>query len=279
MTAAGRDLKERWAADGYAFPVPLLEPQEAGALLTAVRRHKEISHRVGGRLAQRWNSPKIHLLAPWADRLVRDDRLLDVATRLIGPDLLVWSTTVFVRRAGSAERLAWHQDALHYGWANPHGTAVRVWLALTAAGPENGTMRFLPGPHNHALVPHRLRAGRAADGLEADIAVDEESAVEVRLRPGQASLHGPTTVHSSGPSAAAADRVCFAVDYISPALRQLPGADSALLVRGSAAAGTFALEEPPEHEYSAASLRRFQEAVALRDEHFRAVARAAAEAG
>jgi non-heme Fe2+,alpha-ketoglutarate-dependent halogenase len=276
VTAVGQDLREQWTEQGYVFPVPLLEPAEAGDLVAAVYRHEGISRRVGGRVAQRWNSPKIHLLAPWANRLVRDDRLLDVVTDLIGPDILVWSTTVFRRRAGSVERLAWHQDALHYGWVNPRGTAVRVWLALTEANPENGTMRFLPGSHNKALVPHRRSAASAVQGLEVDIEVDEESAVDVRLRPGQASLHTPTTVHSSGTSAAAADRVCFAVDYISPELRQRPRPDSAMRVRGRAIPGSFALEEPPEREYSASSLRRFHEAVVLRDEHFLAVTRSAA---
>ncbi|TDE32732.1 phytanoyl-CoA dioxygenase family protein [Actinomadura sp. 6K520] len=271
MTSVALDLRERWLADGYAFPVPLLPPDEAAGLLAAVRRHEEISRRVGGRVAQRWNSPKIHLLAPWADALVRDERLLDVVTRLIGPDVLVWSTTVFTRPAGSTERLAWHQDALHYGWVNPRGTAVRVWLALTGTTRENGTMRFLPGPHNRELVPHRPSGG--AHGLEVDMELDEAAGVDVLLAPGEASVHTPTTVHSSGPSAAAADRVCFAIDYISPALRQLPAPDSALLVRGRAAPGSFALEEPPGSEYGAAALRGFHEAVLARDRHFVAVSR------
>jgi len=276
MTADVATVAKLWAAHGYAFPVPMLERDEAAGLLAAVRRHEEISRRVGGRVAQRWNSPKIHLLAPWADRLVRDNRLLDVVTALIGPDVLVWSTTVFHRRAGSAERLAWHQDALHYGWENPRNTAVRVWLALTEATAENGTMRFLPGPHNCALVAHRKNAAYPGHGLEVDITVDEAAAVEVRLRPGQASLHGPTTVHSSGPSVAETDRVCFAVDYVSPALRQRPGADGAMLVRGRAGTSPFRPEEPPDGEYSAAGLRRFHEAVGLRDAHLLAVVRGAA---
>ncbi|MFC5744683.1 phytanoyl-CoA dioxygenase family protein [Actinomadura rugatobispora] len=271
MTGAAQDLRERLLADGYAFPVPVLRPEEAAELLAAVRRHEQISRRVGGRVAQRWNSPKLHLLAPWADRLVRDERLLDMVTGIIGPDVLVWSTTVFTRPAGGAGRLAWHQDALHYGWTNPRGNAVRVWLALTGTTRENGTMRFLPGPHNSELVPHRASGGPY--GLEVDMDIDEAAGVDVLLAPGEASLHTPTTVHSSGPSTATTDRVCFAIDYISPALRQLPAPDSALLVRGSATPGSFALEEPPDSEYGAAGLRRFHEAVLVRDKHFAAVGR------
>jgi ectoine hydroxylase-related dioxygenase (phytanoyl-CoA dioxygenase family) len=274
---AAATVRDHLLADGFHFPVDLLEPEEAAALADAVRRHETISRKVGGRIAQRWNSPKIHLLAPWADRLVRDDRVLDVVEALIGPDILVWSTNVFWRRAGSAERLAWHQDALHYGWENVAGTVVRLWLALTGTSHENGTMRFLRGPHNQVLVPHRwgTEPESWAHGLEVDIEVDEAQAVDVELRAGQGSFHRPTTVHSSGPSTATSDRICFAVDYFSPALRQVPRPDSAMVVRGDGAASGFRPETPPSTEFGAESLRGFHEAVALRDQHFLAVTRAA----
>lgn len=268
MSESGYDeSRGSWLSEGCYFPVDLLEPGEAAAVVAQVRRYRSITERFGGRFGQRWDSPKIHLVAPWADRLVRDQRILDLVTALIGPDLLVWSTNVFWRRGHSAEALAWHQDALHYGWADAAGRTVRLWLALTETTVANGTMLFLPGPHNRSLLPHRMAADAEAwlRGLEVDMDVDETAAVAVRLRAGQGSLHHGTTVHSSGPSTADAGRICFAVDYITPRVRPEPGPDSAMLVHGQDTAGHYILEGAPREEFGSVELEQFRQAIAIRD--------------
>jgi hypothetical protein len=263
-------VKETWDRDGFCFPVDLITEAEAAQYAEQVRRYELITRKAGGNLAQRWNAPKIHLLAPWADALVRDERLLDVASSLIGPDLLVWSTNLFWRRGQSDDELAWHQDALHYGWENVQGSTVRFWVALTPTNRANGTMRFAKGAHNHALVPHR-RGKSLFVGLEVDLEILEADTVDVVLRPGQGSLHQGATVHSSGPSSVDADRICFAIDYIAPSVRPVPGPDSAMLVRGRDTSGYYTLETPPAKEFDSAAIRQFHEAVAIRDRRLVAV--------
>ena len=42
--------------------------------------------------------------------------------------------------------------------ADPH-FIVTVWLPLTAATPENGCLRVMPGVHKQGLLRHRTKAG------------------------------------------------------------------------------------------------------------------------
>ena len=72
-----------------------------------------------------------YLILPWAARMARDPRILDVVEDLIGPDILIWTSTFFIKEPGSPMVAAWHQDATYYGLDPVEPIA--VWLALTEA--------------------------------------------------------------------------------------------------------------------------------------------------
>ncbi|BCL30472.1 phytanoyl-CoA dioxygenase family protein [Streptomyces aurantiacus] len=277
MTAPLKDQDvARFHNDGYHFPVPVLTGSEAEETLGAVGRYRKRTAEAGGALARHWDHPKMHLVADWADRLVRDDRLVDIAEQLVGPDVLVWSTSLFTRAARSQDNLTWHQDAPYYGWQGWQGSVVRVWLALTPTTRENGTMRYAPMTHRQGLLPHRFEGTSPAElrrGERTDIAVDDSSAVDVVLTAGQCALHTPATVHCSGASVSEQGRVCFAVDYIAPTVAPTGGPDSALLVRGHDTTGHYELEEPLRTAFGAAEIQRFERATEIRFRRLGAVIR------
>jgi len=80
---------ERYRRDGFYFPIPVLAPGEARE-----RRRRleavEATHggQIGGELRQ-----KPHLLFTWLADLVRHPPILDAVEAVLGPNLLVWSTT------------------------------------------------------------------------------------------------------------------------------------------------------------------------------------------
>ncbi|WIM96431.1 phytanoyl-CoA dioxygenase family protein [Actinoplanes oblitus] len=234
-------------SDGFVFPHDGLTTGECARYLAAFDQYdREASERGGLRAAFR-HFPKIHLLAPWADELIRHPAVLSAVSRLLGPDLLVWSTNVFVREPGSTSGMAWHQDALHYSLKGFHTGAVRVWLALTPADLRNGAMRFSRGSHRAGIVGHRTGADRAAIrsvGLEIDVEIDEDTVVPAILGQGQFSMHHMAVAHCSGGNATTADRVGFAIDYLRPDVAPVGGPDGAMLVNGTDTHGNFELESP-----------------------------------
>jgi hypothetical protein len=98
------------------------------------------------------NRVKPYLLFPWAAELVRHASILDLVEAVIGPDILVFHTTVWLKPPRSENYVPWHQDATYFGLAPfEHITA---WVALTPSRPESGCVRVIPGSHHKGRLAH-----------------------------------------------------------------------------------------------------------------------------
>lgn len=231
-----------YAETGYRFPIRVFDEAEAAYLLGELRRSEALA---GGQLTGRMNQ-KPHLLFPWMDALVRHPAVLDAVESVIGPDILCWGSQFFIKGAGDAAYVSWHQDGNYWGLSS--ADVVTAWIALTPSTPLSGNMRVVPGTHTKP-VPHDDTF--AADNLlsrgqEIAAVVNEADAVDITLAPGEMSLHHVLIVHGSEPNRATWPRIGFAVRYVPTHVRQLSGErDSALLVRGVDHLGHFDHEVPP----------------------------------
>ncbi len=238
-------LASAYKADGYVSPVDILDEGEAAVLLQDLQSAEaEVADD-----RQRLSMLRAYTsrLLPSFDGLIRHPRLIEAVSPLIGPDLLVWGTSLFIKDAGSPSYVSWHQD-LNY-WGLDGEDEVTAWVALTPATVENGCMRFIPGSHRIKAVEHVdtfARDNLLSRGQELAVMVDESAAVDVVLRAGQASLHHGHLFHASGPNRTAGRRVGVAIRYISPAMRQTNGARLlASHVNGHDDYGHFEVAPPP----------------------------------
>ena len=145
---------EGYARDGFLSPVAALTREEAGAFL---QKLDAFEGSVGGLLTSaetdaRYRS-RTHVLLSWVHSLVSHPAILDAVEDLIGPNILVYTSTWFIKEPESAAIAAWHQDATYFG-LRPY-VHVTAWLALTDATAENGCMEFLPASHRGGQRPHR----------------------------------------------------------------------------------------------------------------------------
>jgi hypothetical protein len=250
--------RERYYRDGFYFPIRVLTPGEALAIrgrLEAV----EAAH--GGRLGSELRQ-KPHLLFTWLADLVRHPAILDAVEALLGPDLLVWSSSFFIKEARDPAFVSWHQDATYWGLSEPD--VVTAWVAITEATVENGAMRMVPGSHGEQLdhrdtfAPHNL----LSRGQEIAVAVDEARGIDVVLGAGEMSLHHVRMVHGSPANRSGDRRIGLAIRYIPTSIRQLAGDDSALLVRGVDEYGHFAPEQPPVADLAPAARAHHAEVIA-----------------
>ena len=203
------------------------------------------SGRTGGN--RRGNMQKLYLLLNWVNELVRQPRILDAVEDILGPDLLCWQTTFFIKDPGAKGYVSWHQDATYWGLSSPD--VCTAWLALSPATLESGAMKVAPGTHKLSQLPHEdtfnpdnlLTRGQE---LKADI--DHGNVVDLLLDPGEISLHHIMLAHASEPNRSNDRRIGLAIRYIAPHVRQATGVpDSAMLVRGEDKFGNFELETPP----------------------------------
>jgi hypothetical protein len=243
----------RYRRDGFYFPIPALSAAEAGEYRA---RLEDVERAHGGRLGGQLRQ-KVHLLFTWLDRLIRDPRILDPVEDVLGPNLLCWSSSFFVKDAGDSAFVSWHQDSTYWGLSEPD--VLTAWVAFTESSVESGAMRMVPGTHTEQ-VAHRdtfARDNLLSRGQEIAVEVDESRAVDVVLHPGEMSLHHVRMFHGSPPNRSADRRIGYAIRYVPTYVRQIsPVRDSATLVRGVDEYGHFDLEEPPAADLDPAACER-----------------------
>ena len=253
--AVGRDpLVERYEADGFYFPIPVIGESEAAAQLARV-----VLVEKAGKLRSRFLRNKAHLAFRFIDELARTPAILDCVERILGPDILLWGSSCFVKAPRSPSYVSWHQD-LNY-WGLDGTDEVSAWLALSASNEGNGCMRFVPGSHRRGAFMHRdsfAEDNMLSRGQELAVEVDEDEAVPVYLEPGEISLHHGRMFHSSGPNRSDGWRIGLALRYITTSTRQVVGErDFAQLVRGEDRYGHFDALPRPRDDYDVAAMRRF----------------------
>src|SRR5438876_4586266 len=240
---------ESYERDGFLSPNVALTSREAADFRRKLAAFEET---VGGPLTSegtdaRYRS-RTHVLLSWVHSLVRHPAILDAVEDLIGPDILVYTSTWFIKDPESAAIAAWHQDATYFG-LRPY-VHVTPWLALTDATAENGCMEFLPGSHARGQLPHRAgvvpgSVNRAGQAITVD--VDDAPAVCAPLRAGEFSLHHTLCLHRSPPNRSSWRRIGLAISYVPTHVQHLgvKHKTPAMLVRGVDTFGHFALEPTP----------------------------------
>jgi hypothetical protein len=219
----------RYRRDGYHFPIEVLSEAETRTLRSKLEAYERSS---GGPIAGDMRH-KPHLYLTFLSDLIHHPRILDAVEDVLGPNLLCWSTSFFIKEASDAGFVSWHQDATYWGLSSPD--VMTVWVAFTPANLLNGCMMFMPGSHEGQLehVDTFDKNNLLSRGQEIAVKVDESKGVAVELKPGQASLHHVLLAHGSAPNKSADRRIGFAIRYIPTHVKQAVGArDSATLVRG-----------------------------------------------
>ncbi len=241
----------QYHARGYHSPVPVMSAAEAGVLRARLEAFEAASGPLAGKLRH-----KPHLLFTWLAELIRHPRILDTIEDVLGPDILCWGTSFFIKDAGTTNFVSWHQDSTY--WGLDPADVITAWVAFSDSNAENGAMRVIPGTHKMDQVPHNdtfSPDNLLSRGQEVMVDVDASQAVMMPLRAGEMSLHHVRLIHGSDPNPSAQRRIGFAIRYIPTYVRQVAGShDSATLVRGTDRYGHFVAEERPDADMSDSAL-------------------------
>jgi non-heme Fe2+,alpha-ketoglutarate-dependent halogenase len=216
--------------DGYVFPVPVLDAAEVAAL----RGELEAWEQAHGAPIDFPEKSKSYLLFNWADRLVHHPRILDAVEDLIGPDILVYHSTLFLKEAQTPAFVRWHQDSTYF-YLEPHAH-VTAWVALSDAHERAGCMQAIIGSHRWGAMAHDDVPGphnmiRRGQGISAGL--DGATGTPMPVLAGQMSLHHTDLVHSSAGNRHTDRRIGYAISYIPAHVRPVGATrPSALRVRG-----------------------------------------------
>jgi Phytanoyl-CoA dioxygenase (PhyH) len=229
--------------DGFFAPLDVFSAAEVGRL----RQQLEAFERSlpPGPVAPR-DRRKLHVRLPWMRDLVEDPRLLDSVEGVLGPDILVFTSTFFIKEAESDAIAAWHQDATFFGLEPPE--LIAAWIALSDASIAAGCMRFVAGSHRWGQLRHAANSVAASVNAGAQSiaeAFESGSSVHAPLAAGQVSLHHSLTVHDSAPNWTGDRRIGLSISYLPASVRRDGMRLSATLVRGTDRFGHFDPEPDP----------------------------------
>jgi hypothetical protein len=239
---------KRFAVEGILYPVPVLNPQEVAHYRTQIL---QFENAFAGKLPARLTG-ETHLHFPWAYELATQPHVLDVAEDLLGPDLLIHSTTMFHKPAGSGSYASWHQDGYFMELSEPN--FITIWIALTPSNTSNGCVRVLPGTHLLSKIDHSKSAISSTNllgsGLQVNQDFDLSTARDVVLSPGELSVHHVYTVHGSEPNHSDQDRIGFVVKLLPARVKQKFPHFEVVKARGEDRFGHWKhLKQPPMGDF------------------------------
>lgn len=247
--------------NGYVAPISVLAADDVARLRAELERYeKSVGHRIDFP-----EKSKSYLLFKWADELVHHPKILDAVEDLIGPDILVYHSTTWIKEAQTPAYVLWHQDGKYFH-LEPH-LHVTAWIALSDASIESGCVHVLPGSHKWRDFEHEDDLGewnmiKRGQGIKDRF--DGETGVPMPLKAGEMSLHHTDLVHCSRSNDGDDRRIGLGISYIPSSVGQYgkPKA-TALLVRGRERPGEFEQEQRLEVEMSDQTLARHAHSVSL----------------
>lgn len=138
-----------------------------------------------------------HKVSEVAARAMLAPRVVDVLTRVVGPNVKAMQSMLFVKSEGKPGQ-PWHQDEHFIPTRDRSLTA--AWIALDDATIENGCLWVLPGSHRRGvLYPDREQDDDRFDcSIEAyDFPYRDEDAVPVEVPAGAAVIFNGYLLHRS----------------------------------------------------------------------------------
>ena len=214
------DQSKDYEDNGYISPIDILSKDEANE----IREEIEFIEKKWPNELEGLGRNYVHLISPVFDKICHNKKLLDAVESIIGRNILVCGTTLFVKNPDEKGFVSFHQDAKYIG-LEPYNW-VTAWVAVTNANEDNGCMLMWPGSHKENLKYHNqkfdennlLTRGQTVENVPL------EKTKPVILKSGQMSLHHPTVVHGSGLNKSNDRRIGFVIQsYIGTNVEQVLG--------------------------------------------------------
>lgn len=163
-----------------------------------------------------------HKLSPLMEKQLAQQTMVDVLTKIIGPNVKCMQSMLFIKAAGKPGQ-AWHQDE----WAIPtrDRSLVGGWIALDDATTENGCLWVIPGSHKPGIIyPFGDQNDPRFDcGTESyDFPYQDEDAIPVEVKAGAIVFFNGYLLHRSLPNYAQSGYRRVLVNHYMSAQSLLP---------------------------------------------------------
>ena len=229
MSYLSSNQLKQYDDEGFVCPINIFSKEKAKEIRNEI---ESIENKIPEELEKlgRYNA---NLISPLLDEVTHNPKVLDAVESIIGENILVCGTTLFIKNPNKKGFVSYHQDAKYIG-LEPHNW-VTAWVAITDSNEENGCMRMWSGSHKDNLKEHdqKFNEGNLLTRGQTVKNVPIEKTTPLILKAGQMSLHHPAVVHGSEQNNSDDRRIGFVIQsYIGTNVKQILGKNSVQLARG-----------------------------------------------
>ena len=220
---------EQYHDEGFICPIRVISEQEALSIKDELEQvEKEFPEEINSE-----SRNNLHLSFAFLDALAHNKIIVDAIEDLIGPDISLWASVMFIKEPSSKQYVSWHQDATYMGLDSLDFPT--PWIALSPSNIETGCMTMIAGSHKTKIQNHKdtfaenniLTRGQVIQD------VDESKAVDLILQPGEMSIHHGAVIHGSQPNNSNQRRIGFSLQsYMPNNVKQIVGRNLWTHVRG-----------------------------------------------
>ncbi len=214
---------------GFISPIRVISEREALSIKNELEQvEAEFPEEINAE-----NRNNLHLSFAFLDKLAHNKIIVDAIEDLIGPNISLWASVMFIKEPSSKHYVSWHQDATYMGLDSMNFPT--PWIALSPSNKETGCMTMISGSHKLKIQEHEdtfaenniLTRGQVIQN------VDESRAVDLILEPGEMSIHHGAVIHGSQPNKGNQRRIGFSLQsYMPNDVSQVVGRNIWTHVRG-----------------------------------------------
>jgi ectoine hydroxylase-related dioxygenase (phytanoyl-CoA dioxygenase family) len=135
-----------------------------------------------------------HKLSPVIYESLFHQRITDVLTRIISPNIKCMQSMLFVKGPGKAGQ-SWHQDEFYIPTRDRSLTG--VWIAIDDATVENGCLWIIPGKPGYIMNRVANDSNEYADVDTVDVTPYRSASIPVEVKSGSVVFFHGYTLHSS----------------------------------------------------------------------------------
>mgnify|MGYP002630940362 FL=1 len=220
---------EQYHDEGFISPVRVISENEALSIKNQLEQvEADFPDEIN---AQSRNN--LHLSFAFLDALAHNTIIVDAMEDLIGPDIALWASVMFIKEPSSKQYVSWHQDATYMGLDSIDFPT--PWIALSPSNRDTGCMTMISGSHHSEIQIHKdtFAENNILTRGQVIPEVDKSKAIDLILEPGEMSIHHGAIIHGSQPNNSDQRRIGFSLQsYVPPSIKQVVGKNIWTHIRG-----------------------------------------------
>ena len=249
------EIKKEFFENGFVSKYKILSVDEANSINNEYNEF--LDHQ------NKWvdlveHKSKTHLFFSWANKLIRNDKILNLASEILGDNFYCWNSLIFYKKPKSKAFVSMHQDQNY--WGIIHDKALSIQVAISNSTEKNGCLKLIPKSHtknflhkDYSNLNNILARGQSIASNE----INKHDLINIDLKKGECCMFHGNIVHGSYENISDEARFLFTMRFLTTdnKIQSKYYYNNATLVKGTDEFNYFEKEDTIENS-SIKSLRR-----------------------